>query len=250
KKLRQALDETIQICVNQVGVEVNTASRELLARVAGLNDTIAANMVQYRQENGPFQTRQVFLRVPRLGPKAFEQAAGFLRVRNGKNPLDASGIHPESYGVVSQMARDQGCRTGDLVMYPDQVKKINPEMYTTGTLGMPTLLDILSELAQPGRDPRKPFQAFAFDPGVHKIQDLVPGMRLPGIVTNVTAFGAFVDIGVHQDGLVHISQMADRFVKDPNDIVTVRQQVQVRVLEVDAAQKRISLSLKSVEKKS
>ncbi len=250
KKLRQALDETIQICVNQVGVEVNTASRELLARVAGLNDTTAANLVQYRQEHGPFHTRQAFLQVPRLGPKAFEQAAGFLRVRNGKNPLDASGIHPESYGVVAQMAKDQGCRPVDLVMHPDQVKKINPERYVTDTLGMPTLLDILSELVQPGRDPRKPFQAFAFDPCVHKMEDLVPGMRLPGIVTNVTAFGAFVDIGVHQDGLVHISQMADRFVKDPNDIVTVRQQVQVRVLGVDAAQKRISLSLKSFGKKS
>ena len=249
KQLYQALDDTIKLCVNQVGVEANTASRELLARVAGLNDTIAANMVRFRQENGPFSTRQAFLQVPRLGPKAFEQAAGFLRIRSTKNPLDASGIHPESYNVVEQMARDQGCSPKDLVMNKDLVNKIAPEDYTTDTLGMPTLKDILSELKQPGRDPRKAFQTFSFDPGVHAITDLVPGMHLPGIVTNVTAFGAFVDIGVHQDGLVHISQLADRFVKDPNDIVTVRQQVRVRVLDVDVPGKRISLSMKAAMKK-
>ena len=244
KQLRQALDDTVTRCVNQVGVEANTASRELLARVAGLNDTIAANMVRFRQENGPFLTRQAFLQVPRLGPKAFEQAAGFLRIRSAKNPLDTSGIHPESYGVVEQMTRDQGCRPKDLVMNEELVNNIVLEDYITDALGMPTLKDILSELKQPGRDPRKAFQTFCFDPGVHAITDLVPGMRLPGLVTNVTAFGAFVDIGVHQDGLVHISQMADRFVKDPGDIVTVRQQVQVRVLDVDVNRKRISLSLK------
>jgi len=249
KQLYQALDDTIKLCVNQVGVEANTASRELLARVAGLNDTIAANMVRFRQENGPFSTRQAFLQVPRLGPRAFEQAAGFLRIRNAKNPMDASGIHPESYNVVEQMARDLGCRPKDLVMNKDLVNKIAPEDYTTDTLGMPTLKDILSELKQPGRDPRKAFQTFSFDPGVHAITDLVPGMHLPGIVTNVTAFGAFVDIGVHQDGLVHISQLADRFVKDPNDIVTVRQQVRVRVLDVDVPGKRISLSMKAAKKK-
>ena len=243
KLLHQALDDTIKLCVNQVGVEANTASRELLARVAGLNDTIAANMVRFRQENGPFLSRQAFLQVPRLGPKAFEQAAGFLRIRRAKNPLDASGIHPESYSVVEQMARDLGCSPDDLVMGMDLVNKIAPENYITDTLGMPTLKDILSELKQPGRDPRKAFQTFSFDPGVHAVTDLVPGMRLPGIVTNVTAFGAFVDIGVHQDGLVHISQLADRFVKDPNEIVTVRQQVKVRVLDVKG--KRISLSLKN-----
>jgi len=245
KQLYQALDDTIKLCVNQVGVEANTASRQLLARVAGLNDTIANNMVRFRQENGPFLTRQAFLKVPRLGPRAFEQAAGFLRIRSATNPLDASGIHPESYGVVEQMAQDQGCRPDDLVKNRDLVNKIAPEDYISDTLGMPTLKDILSELKQPGRDPRKAFQTFSFDSSVHAITDLVPGMRLPGIVTNVTAFGAFVDIGVHQDGLVHISQLADRFVKDPNEIVTVRQQVQVRVLEVDVNRKRISLSLKT-----
>lgn len=245
KMLTQALDDTVKICVNQVGVEVNTASRELLARVAGLNDAIAANLVRFRQENGPFSTRQAFLQVPRLGPRAFEQGAGFLRIRNGHNPLDASGIHPESYGVVAQMAADQGCLPKDLVRNPDRVKKIDPRGYITDHQGLPTLMDILSELEQPGRDPRKSFQSVAFDPCVHKIEDLVPGMRVPGIVTNVTRFGAFVDIGVHQDGLVHISQMADRFVKDPNDIVTVRQQVQVWVMGVDAAKKRIALSLRS-----
>jgi uncharacterized protein len=244
KQLRQALDDTVQICVNQVGVEVNTASRELLARVAGLNDTIAANLVQYRQENGPFDSRKAFLKVPRLGPKAFEQAAGFLRVCNGKNPLDASGIHPESYGIVEQMAKDQGCAPKDLVGSPDRVKKIDPRAYISDQTGLPTLTDILAELRLPGRDPRKSFQSIAFDPSVSDIQDLVPGMMLPGIVTNVTAFGAFVDIGVHRDGLVHISQMADRFIKNPGEVVSVHQAVQVRVLEVDTAKKRISLSLK------
>jgi uncharacterized protein len=244
KQLRQALDDTIQICVNQVGVEVNTASRELLARVAGLNDTIAANLVRYRQDNGPFTTRRAFLKVSRLGPKAFEQAAGFLRIRNGRNPLDASGIHPESYGIVEHMARDLGCAPGELVGNPGQIKQIDPKSYVTDQAGLPTLTDILAELRQPGRDPRKTFQTVAFDPSVQTIEDLKPGMTLPGIVTNVTAFGAFVDIGVHRDGLVHISQMADRFVKDPNEVVTVHQPVQVRVLEVDKTQKRISLSMK------
>ncbi len=244
KQLGQALDDTIQICVNQVGVAVNTASRELLARVAGLNDTIAANLVRYRQENGPFATRQAFLKVPRLGPKAFEQSAGFLRIRNGKNPLDASGIHPESYPIVEQMAKDQGCAPRDLVKSPERVERIDPRAYVTGQTGLPTLTDILAELRLPGRDPRKAFQSFSFDPSVRKIEDLVPGMTLPGIVTNVTAFGAFVDIGVHRDGLVHISQMANRYVKNPGEIVSVHQAVQVRVLEVDKDKKRISLSLK------
>jgi protein Tex len=244
KQLHQALDDTIQICVNQVGVEVNTASRELLARVAGLNDTIALNLVQYRKEYGPFETRQAFLKVPRLGPKAFEQAAGFLRIRNGKNPLDASGIHPESYPVVEQMAKDQGCSPKDLVKSQDRVKKIDPRAYISNCTGLPTLTDIVAELSQPGRDPRNSFQTVAFDPLVRKIEDLAPGMTLPGIVTNVTAFGAFVDIGVHRDGLVHISQMADRYVKNPSEIVSVHQAVQVRVLEVDCVKKRISLSLK------
>jgi uncharacterized protein len=209
-----------------------------------LNDTIAANLVRYRQENGPFATRQAFLKVPRLGPKAFEQAAGFLRIRNGKNPLDASGIHPESYPIVEQMAKDQGCAPRDLVKSPERVERIDPRAYVTGQTGLPTLTDILAELRLPGRDPRKAFQSFSFDPSVRKIEDLVPGMTLPGIVTNVTAFGAFVDIGVHRDGLVHISQMANRYVKNPGEIVSVHQAVQVRVLEVDKDKKRISLSLK------
>ncbi|MEX1299622.1 MAG: Tex family protein [Desulfotignum sp.] len=246
KQLRQALDDTIQICVNQVGVEVNTASRELLARVAGLNDTIAANLVRFRQDNGPFTTRRVFLKVPRLGPKAFEQAAGFLRIRNGHNPLDRSGIHPESYPIVEQMAKDQGCAPGNLVGNPDRVKQIDPNAYITDFKGLPTITDILAELRLPGRDPRKTFQTVSFDSSVQTIEDLNPGMILPGIVTNVTAFGAFVDIGVHRDGLVHVSQMANRFVKDPNEVVTVHQPVQVRVLEVDKALKRISLSMKPV----
>ncbi|MDT8377424.1 MAG: Tex family protein [Desulfotignum sp.] len=245
KQLYQALDDTIQVCVSQVGVEVNTASRELLARVAGLNDTIAANLVRFRQDNGPFTTRQAFLKVPRLGPKAFEQAAGFLRIRNGHNPLDMSGIHPESYAIVEQMAKDRGCVPGDLVRNPDRLKQIDPKSYITPQRGLPTITDILAELRLPGRDPRKSFQPVVFDSTVQTIEDLKPGMILSGIVTNVTAFGAFVDIGVHRDGLVHISQMADRFVKDPNEVVTVHQPVQVRVLDVDKAQKRISLSLKS-----
>jgi uncharacterized protein len=244
KQLYQALDDTIQVCVSQVGVEVNTASRELLARVAGLNDTIGANLVRFRQDNGPFTTRQAFLKVPRLGPRAFEQAAGFLRIRNGDNPLDMSGIHPESYAIVEQMAKDQGCVPGDLVRNPDRLKQIDPNAYITSQKGLPTITDILAELRLPGRDPRKSFQPVAFDSTVQTIEDLRPGMILSGIVTNVTAFGAFVDIGVHRDGLVHISQMADRFVKDPNEVVTVHQPVQVRVLDVDKAQKRISLSLK------
>jgi len=244
KLLKKALDDVVVSCVNQVGVEANTASRELLCRVSGLNDTIAANMVRFRNENGPFKSRKNFLKVPRLGPKAFEQAAGFLRIHNAEHPLDKSGIHPESYRVVEEMAKDVGHGIEDLMMNTGEIKKIDLNHYVTDTIGMPTLKDIVKELASPGRDPRKEFQTFSFDDTIHDIKDLVPGMKVPGIVTNVTAFGAFVDIGVHQDGLVHISQMANRFVKDPNEVAVVRQTVNVTVLEVDVKRKRISLSMK------
>ena len=242
--LRNGLDDVVKSCVNQVGVEANTASKELLAQVSGLNSTIAANMVAYRNEHGAFTTRKQFLKVPRLGPKAFEQAAGFLRIKNGKNSLDNSGIHPESYGIVDQMAKLAGCKIEELLHNAQWVKTIDLTDHVTPKVGLPTLTDIVNELAVPGRDPRQAFQSFSFDETIHKIGDLVPGMSVPGIVTNVTAFGAFVDIGVHQDGLVHLSQLADRYVKDPNEIVSVRQQVRVRVLEVDVKRKRISLSMK------
>jgi len=242
--LQAALDDVVVSCVNQVGVEANTASKQLLSRVSGLNAGIAANMVKYRDENGAFAARTDFLKVPRLGKKAFEQAAGFLRIQNGKNPLDRSGIHPESYPVVKQMAKDIGCRVEEMMTAKAPVQSMDLTPYVTATTGLPTLKDIIAELAAPGRDPRQPFQAFSFDKNIHEMKDLVPDMVVPGIVTNVTAFGAFVDIGVHQDGLVHISQLADRFVKDPNEVVKVRQQVKVRILEVDIARKRISLSMK------
>jgi protein Tex len=242
--LKNSLDDVVKSCVNQVGVEANTASKELLAQVSGLNATIAANMVAYRNEHGAFTTRKQFLKVPRLGPKAFEQAAGFLRIQNGKNPLDNSGIHPESYDIVEGMAKAAGCRIEALLHNAQKVGRLDLTAHVTPTVGLPTLTDIANELAAPGRDPRQAFQPFSFDESIHKITDLVPGMQVPGIVTNVTAFGAFVDIGVHQDGLIHISQLADRYVKDPGEIVSVRQQVRVRVLEVDVKRKRISLSLK------
>lgn len=245
--LQNALDDVVVSCVNQVGVEANTASKQLLSRVSGLNAGIAANMVKYRDENGAFESRTDFLKVPRLGKKAFEQAAGFLRIQNGKNPLDRSGIHPESYPVVKQMAKDLGCRVEEMMTTKAPVQHMDLTPYVTETTGLPTLKDIVAELAAPGRDPRQPFQAFSFDKNIHEITDLVPDMVVPGIVTNVTAFGAFVDIGVHQDGLVHISRLADRFVKDPNEVVKVRQQVKVRVLEVDIARKRISLSMKGLK---
>jgi len=204
---------------------------------------LAKNVVAYRQEKGPFRTRRDLMKVPRLGAKAFEQAAGFLRIPDGSHPLDASGVHPERYGLVECMARDQDCSVGDLIGDAERRGHVAVDRYMGDGVGRPTLLDILEELARPGRDPRPPFTAFSFA-DVHAIGDLKPGMVLPGIVTNVTAFGAFVDIGVHQDGLVHISQLSDRFVKDPNEVVRVRQQVKVRVLQVDIQRKRIGLSMK------
>jgi uncharacterized protein len=243
--LKRSLDDVVMSCVNAVGVEVNTASEQLLSYVSGLGQQLANSIVAYRNENGPFSSREELKEVPRLGPKAFEQAAGFLRIRNGKNPLDASAVHPESYPIVEAMAKDLGTSVEDLV--DDEILRgqIDLSRYVAGdTVGMPTLIDILAELARPGRDPRKQFEDFSFAKGVETIDDLRPGMRLPGVVTNVTAFGAFVDIGVHHDGLVHVSQLADRFVKDPHQLVKVNQRVMVTVLDVDRERKRISLSMR------
>jgi uncharacterized protein len=230
--------------VNAVGVEVNTASKQLLAYVSGLSATVADNIIRYRNEHGPFQRRRDLLHVPRLGEKAFEQAAGFLRIRGAANPLDESAVHPESYAVVDRMATDFGVGVRDLMRDSALRARLDVRRYVSDTVGLPTLNDILAELAKPGRDPRQAFEVVRFSEGVHTLQDLQPGMQLPGIVTNVTAFGAFVDIGVHQDGLVHISQLADRFVRDPNEVVKVQQPVQVTVLEVDLARKRVSLSMR------
>lgn len=245
-ELRRSLDDTVMSCVNGVGVEVNTASPQLLGYVSGLGPQLARNIVSYRNENGPFASRRELRKVPRLGPKAFEQAAGFLRIRDGANPLDASAVHPESYPVVQAMARDLGCAVSDLMKQSDRRERIALERYVTAETGLPTLRDILAELARPGRDPRESFEAFSFAPGIERLSDLEPGMKLPGLVTNVTAFGAFVDVGVHRDGLVHVSELSDHFVKDPNDVVRVRQKVMVTVLEVDAERGRISFSMKSV----
>ncbi|MBB5144389.1 helix-hairpin-helix domain-containing protein [Desulfovibrio intestinalis] len=242
--LKKSLDDVVESCVNAVGVEVNTASVELLTHVSGLGPALAKSVVAYREANGPFALRKDLKKVPRLGPKAFEQAAGFLRIHGGTNPLDASAVHPESYGIVKAMAKDLGCSVPDLLANGETRRGIKPEAYVTETVGLPTLRDILAELEKPGRDPRQAYEAFAFAEGVTRIEDLEAGMRLPGIVTNVTNFGAFVDIGVHQDGLVHISQLADSFVSDPHTVVTVQQKVSVTVLEVDAARKRISLSMR------
>ncbi|RME05481.1 MAG: S1 RNA-binding domain-containing protein, partial [Deltaproteobacteria bacterium] len=244
RALKASLDDVVVHCVNSVGVEVNTASRELLAYVSGLGPQLAANIVAYRDAHGPFRSRRDLLEVPRLGPKAFEQAAGFLRIRGGTHPLDASAVHPESYPIVERMAKDLHCSVEDLMANAQLRKGIEIERYVTERIGLPTLRDIMAELARPGRDPRERFEIFHFAEGVEKIEDLVPGMRLPGIVTNITRFGCFVDVGVHQDGLVHISQMADRFVEDPAEIVKVHQRVEVTVLDVDLQRRRISLSLK------
>lgn len=243
--LKQSLDDVVMSCVNAVGVEVNTASKQLLGYVSGLGPVLAANIVAYRNENGPFKSRSELLNVPRLGSKAFEQAAGFLRIRDASNLLDSSAVHPESYGIVDAMAKDLQCSVKDLVQNPTLRQRIQLQRYISETVGLPTLNDILAELAKPGRDPRQKFEIFAFQDGVEKMEDLKPGMKLPGIVTNVTAFGAFVDVGVHQDGLVHVSQLADRFVKDPAEVVKVQQRVMVTVVEVDLERKRIALSMKA-----
>ncbi len=242
--LRRSLDDVVTSCVNAVGVEVNTASKQLLMAVSGLGPQLAGNIVRYRNENGPFRSRVDLRKVPKLGPKAFEQSAGFLRIRDGYNPLDASAVHPESYRIVETMAKDLDCSISDLILNDGLRSLIDPSKYVTDGVGLPTLNDILKELAKPGRDPRDNFEPFSFKDGVEKMEDLRTGMKLPGIVTNITAFGAFIDIGVHQDGLVHISQLADRYVKDPNEVIKVHQKVVVTVLEVDIKRKRVSLSMR------
>ena len=244
KALKQRLDDVVVSCVNQVGVELNTASRELLSYVSGLGPRLANAIVEYRNLNGPFTSRAALKKVPRLGPKAFEQAAGFLRIREGAQPLDASAVHPESYPVVEAIARDLGRPLDELLGDAAIGGQIDPNRYVSDQIGLPTLNDIIGELARPGRDPRQEFEPFDFAAGVHRIEDLTVGMKLPGVITNVTGFGAFVDVGVHQDGLVHISQLAEGFVSNPSDVVKVQQRVWVTVLEVDLERKRIALSLK------
>lgn len=244
--LKQRLQDVVINCVNRVGVDVNMASPQLLTAVSGVGPQLAMNIVTYRQEHGPFQSRTALKEVPRLGAKAFEQAAGFLRITDGEHPLDASAVHPERYPVVRAMAKDLGCTVKELMNDPDRQRAIDLNRYITEEVGKPTLTDILTELAKPGRDPRQQFEAVRFDENVQSIEQVIPGMILTGVVTNVTAFGAFVDLGVHQDGLVHISQLANRFVSDPNTVVQVNQQVKVTVLEVDIPRKRIALSMKAV----
>jgi uncharacterized protein len=246
-KLQQSLDDTVASCVNAVGVELNTASKQVLAYVSGLGPQLAQNIVSYRNEHGAFKNRESLKKVPRLGDKAFEQAAGFLRIRNAEHALDASGVHPERYTLVNKMARDLNCTVSQLIKTPELQKQIKAQDYVTDEIGLPTLNDILAELAKPGRDPREQFEAFSFTDGVNEVKDLKVGMKLPGIVTNITNFGAFVDIGVHQDGLVHTSQLANRFVANPNDVVKVHQKVEVTVTEVDVARKRISLSMRTAQ---
>lgn len=242
--LKDSLDDVVVSCVNHVGVEVNTASKQLLTYVSGLGPQLARGIVEHRNEHGPFRSREELRQVPRLGPKAFEQAAGFLRIHAGENPLDRSAVHPESYPIVDAMAKDLGCSVMDLIQKEDFRKRIDLKRYLSDRVGLPTLNDILSELSKPGRDPREQFEPFHFADGVEKLEDVKAGMKLPGIVTNIAAFGVFVDIGVHQDGLVHISELSNRFVKNPAEVVKVHQKVWVTVLEVDLGRKRISLSMK------
>ena len=246
-KLKHSLDLTVESCVNSVGVNLNTASQHLLTYVSGLGPTLAKNIVEYRREHGAFTSRAQLKKVPRLGPSAYEQCAGFLRIPGAKNPLDNSAVHPESYPIVAQMAKDCQCTVDELIVDKQKRQAIDIRRYVSGDVGMPTLTDIMSELEKPGRDPREQIEEFEFDPNVTSIDDLVEGMVLPGIVTNITNFGAFVDIGVHQDGLVHISQLANRYVKDPNDVVHLHQHVKVRVKEIDYRRNRIALSMKHID---
>ena len=245
-KLKNALDQTVESCVNNVGVNLNTASQHLLMYVSGLGPTLAKNIVDYRKENGAFTARAQLKKVPRLGPAAFQQCAGFLRIPGAKNPLDNSAVHPESYDIVEQMAKDQNCTVSDLINNKEKREAIDIKRYVTAEVGIPTLTDILKELEKPGRDPREQIEEFEFDPRVNSIDDLSEGMELPGIVTNITNFGACVDIGVHQDGLVHISQMANRRIAHPTDVVKLHQHIRVRVIEVDRRRNRISLSMKGL----
>lgn len=245
--LKKSLDQTVESCVNLVGVNVNTASKELLTYISGLGPVLAQNIVQYRAENGPFDSRKDLKKVPRLGEKAFEQCAGFLRIPNGSNPLDNSAVHPESYPVVEKMAADLHCTVGELMKRKELKQQIRLEQYQTDQIGMPTLQDIMKELDKPGRDPRSEIQEFSFNPDIHTIDDLREGMVLPGIVTNITNFGCFVDVGIKENGLVHISELADRFVSNPADVVSIHQHVQVRVLSIDTTRKRVQLSMKGIE---
>ncbi len=242
--LRRSLDQTVVNCVNRVGVNVNTASRHLLTYISGLGPTLAQNIVSFRTKNGPFRSRKELMKVPRMGEKAFEQCAGFLRIAGGTQPLDNSAVHPERYALVEQMAKDNGCTVDQLLKDSELRRAIDIRRYVSAQVGLPTLQDIMAELDKPGRDPREPLKQFAFDPTVHEITDLHAGQVLPGIVTNITNFGAFVDVGVHVKGLVHVSQLSDHYVKDPTTVVSLHQQVMVRVLEVDTQRKRISLSMK------
>ena len=244
-KLKQSLDRTVESCVNQVGVNLNTASKHLLTYVSGLGPSLAQNIVDYRHEHGAFASRSELKKVPRLGSVAYQQCAGFLRIPNARNPLDNSAVHPERYALVEVMAKEQQCRVSNLIGNHERLKQIPLQQFVTSEVGLPTLHDILKELEKPGLDPREQLEEFRFDEHVHTVEDLIVGMELPGIVTNITNFGAFVDIGVHQDGLVHISQMADKFIKDPNEVVKLHQHVRVRVIEVDLRRKRIALSMRS-----
>lgn len=245
--LKDSLDYTVMSCVNLVGVNVNTASKELLAYISGIGPSLAANIVAFRAENGDFASRSQLRKVPRLGDKAFQQAAGFLRIPGAKSPLDNTAVHPESYGIVEKMASDLGLKVNDLVNNPENIAKIDINRYVSGEVGLPTLTDIIEELKRPGRDPRETLEEFEFDAAVTDIEDVKVGMELNGIINNITAFGAFVDIGVHESGLVHVSQMADKFVKDPSKVVKLNQRVRVRVIDVDLARRRISLSMKGIE---
>ena len=246
KRLQESLSATVESCVNHVGVELNTASKQLLSYVSGVGPTLAQNIVDYRNEHGPFASRESLKQVPRFGAKAFEQAAGFLRIQDAANPLDKSAVHPESYAIVNRMAKDMHCTVDDLMHNATLRKSINVAHYTNDKVGMPTLNDIMQELAKPGRDPRSGFEMFEFDKNVHSINDVQPGMVLPGIITNITNFGCFVDIGAHQDGLIHISNLCDRRVNDPNEVVHLNQKVMVRVIGVEIERKRISLSMRNV----
>ena len=247
-KLKKSLDQTVENCVNLVGVNLNTASSHLLTYISGLGPQLAQNIVNYRAENGAFSSRKELMKVPRMGAKAFEQCAGFLRIPNAKNPLDNTAVHPESYHIVEQMAKDLRCSVAELIADKELRLKIQPERYLSPTVGMPTLKDILQELEKPGRDPRGPIKVFEFDKNVRTIDDLRIGMELPGIVSNITNFGAFVDIGIKENGLIHLSQLAQKYVSDPNEIVSIHQQVRVKILGVDTERKRIQLTMIGVER--
>lgn len=246
-RLKRQLDMTVESCVNSVGIDINTASQQLLSYVSGIGDTLAANIVKYRAEHGDFNSRATLLKVPRLGPKAYEQCAGFMRVRGGSNILDNTAVHPERYPIVEKIASDNGLSLSDLVGDKSALDNIDLSRYVTDDMGLPTLEDIVAELRKPGRDPREKATGFSFDESVHEITDLVEGMVLPGIVNNITDFGAFVDIGVHVSGLIHVSEMGERRVKNPADVLKLRQQIKVKVIGVDVNRKRISLSLKGID---